>query len=134
MDDGLSFERELFVPAELVFEVWTRPEHLAEWYPGQGERLADAQPPLEFELRRTADDAVLERVERLGAESARALHWLVRRHDGGEFELEIGFSGGGGTCTLSLHQRGFGSAPERDRQAEVWEGRLARLEAYFSVI
>ena len=132
MSDGLDLERELFVPAELVFEVWTRPEHLAAWYPGDGERLSATAQPRGFELR-TADGALLERVEEVDAQQASALRWRVRR-GGDALELSVEFSGGGGTCTLSLDERGFAGAAERDLRHDVWGRRLERLEAYFSVI
>lgn len=132
MDDGLNLERELFVPAELVFEAWTRSEHLAGWYPGDGERLEATAQPDGFELR-AADGGVLETIEQIDAEPSRMLRWQVRR-DGEALELEVGFAGGGGTCTLSLHQHGFSAATERDRQDGLWRRRLERLEAYFSVI
>lgn len=133
MNDGLNVEREVFVPAELVFEVWTRPEHLAGWYPGDGEQLDAAAQPGGFDLLRTADGRVLETIEQIHAEPSRSLRWRVQR-DGAALTLEVGFAGGGGTCTLSVHLRGFSGATERDRQNGIWNRRLERLEAYFSVI
>jgi len=133
MNDGLNLERELFVPAELVFEVWTRTEHLAGWYPDDGERLEATAQPAGFDLLRAADGGVLETIEQIDAEQSRLLRWQLQR-DGEALELEVDFAGGGGTCTLSLHQRGFTRATERDRQDGIWRRRLERLEAYFSVI
>jgi uncharacterized protein YndB with AHSA1/START domain len=133
MDDGLNLERELFVPADLVFEAWTRPEHLAGWYPGDGERLEATAQPGGFDLLRTADGGVLETIEQIDAEQSHLLRWQVQ-HDGETLELEVGFAGGGGTCTLSVRQRGFSDTAERDRQVGTWRRRLERLEAYFSVI
>jgi len=133
MSNGLNLERELFVPAELVFEAWAQAEHLSGWYPGDGERLEATAQPGGFELLRAADGGSVEAVEQADAEQARVLRWLVRR-DGETLELEARFVGGGGTCTLSVNLRGFASAAERGRQDEIWHGRLERLEAYFSAI
>ncbi len=55
MEDVVRLERSLFVPAELVFEVWTEFEHLAGWFVDPGQRLERGSAPGTFTLREAAD-------------------------------------------------------------------------------
>jgi uncharacterized protein YndB with AHSA1/START domain len=68
----LSITRELFVPRELIFDVWTQPEHLVCWY----------SPGPDFERRAEVD------LESAGSYS---LWWIGRdgraHRQSGEFEV-----------------------------------------------
>ena len=144
MSETLLLSRDLFVPRELVFEVWTEPEHLAQWY----------SPGPEFE-RTAAVDLRVGGAYALSWQGADAVTWT----QSGNFEaidapaeliysaeLKMGddpwlatrvtvrFADLDGGTRITIGDAGYPDRARQDVQMVGWQRALDQLEAYFSVI
>ena len=138
----MTLQRELYVPRELVFEVWTQPEHLAGWYAPAGCRMAhvlvEPQVGGRLELAWTDETgaAVHEAGEFLEMHPPAGFACRLRctdAHGTLETRMRLTLTHGVDECCIGIEQSGVPeTAAERLRDA--WSARLDRLEAYFSAI
>lgn len=140
----LTLRRDLFVPREVVFEVWTEPQHLVGWYApmADSERSAevDLRPGGRFHYRWTGPDGAIfvETGEYLAVsppegftctlcyEGAFADHFCTN--------LRVTLTDVGGGTRIDIVQSGYPSAKSRDAHKASWPALLDQLEAYFSQI
>jgi uncharacterized protein YndB with AHSA1/START domain len=139
----LSLSRDLYVPRELVFDAWTQPEHVAQWYAPEdcrmGAVVVDPVVGGRFEL--TWTDAAGMAVCEAGAfvEIARPAGFvcLMRTaRDGdprGGSRLHLELSDLTDACRIELRWDEL-PAGAQQRLRQTWEDRLDRLERYFAVI
>lgn len=146
-EDVLSLSREIFVPREIIFELWTEPAHLAYWYPptpASSKRFVlDLLVGGEYEFswtdesgaphRETGEFIDLERPERL-VYSARHARQEGDATDTADYEVEVGLRDHSGTTRIEVRQTGFTSDDDRKRCTQEWMHRLEGLESYLSSI
>ena len=144
MTVGLTLNRELFVPRELIFQAWTEADHLSGWYAPEGdfarEAHIDARAGGEYLLAWT-DAAGVRYVHRgvFHAVDPPAGFRCTQCLEGGfpvpcATELAVSMSELGGSSRIQIRQEGFPSTAVRDAQRVLWEALLDQLEAYFSAI
>jgi uncharacterized protein YndB with AHSA1/START domain len=139
----LVIDRDLYVPRELVFDVWVDPEHLAGWYvppEAAGGRVAGASGARGFTASwpDTAGETWTESWEFQELSESERVRGVLRL-SGGRFQrcdsvVTLTLRDLGGGCGLTLEQSDFTSEECRAWYAEAWEHRLRRLEEYFSSI
>src|SRR5271170_2119819 len=137
--DELLITRVFDAPRQLVFDAWTKPEHLARW---QGAPEGFTVTTHEVELRpggayrlcmRSPEgvDHWLQGVYReiVAPERLVFTHvWLdAQGKPGKETLVTITFVERGGKTELTLHQTGFKSVESRDGHKEGWTSTLDRL-------
>jgi uncharacterized protein YndB with AHSA1/START domain len=139
----LHMERVLAASPEKVFDAWTRPELLSQWWGPEGTHLG----PHDLDVReggtwRTVmvSDAdgteyivggvyrVIDRPKRLVLTWA----WEEDGKPGHETELSILLEAQSGGTKLTLLQREFETAEGRDNHNGGWTSSLARLERLFA--
>jgi len=136
----LSLSRDLFVPRELVFDVWTQPEHLAQWYaPGPDfERSAevDLHEGGAYALSWTGPDGAkqVQRGEFATIKAPERLLYSADRQSGRPTEIDVRFNDLGGGTRIELHEVGYLTARDIDSATAAWQLLLDQLEGYFSVI
>jgi uncharacterized protein YndB with AHSA1/START domain len=140
----LSLTRELYVPRELVFDVWTQPEHLAQWFsPGPDfERTArvDLCVGGSYQLTWRGTDEV--GYQQSGVYEALAvpqqLDFSVRIEAGDEVlattQVQLRLTDLGGGTRIELVEHGLVNANQCTVSERRWLLCLDQLEAYFSVI
>ena len=139
----LSITHEIFVPREIVFEVWTNPDHLMGWYsPGEGyERRAevDLRPGgrMRFAWSKPGGESVEQEGEIIAVEPPARIVYEVQIQDA-EAEtpnqVAVNFVDLGGRTRIEIHQHGLDSELIRTRQTERWQLFFAQLENYLSSI
>lgn len=140
--DELLLTRLFDAPRQLVFDAWTRPEHLERW---QGapegftmvEHDVDLRPGGIFRLCMRSPDGVDHRLQGVYREIV-APERLVFTHawlgadcvPGRETLVTITFAAEGNRTRLTLRQTGFASIGARDGHGEGWNSTLDRLGRY----
>jgi uncharacterized protein YndB with AHSA1/START domain len=141
MSVELHLSRDLYVPRELVFDVWTQEEHLTQWYsptPAQQRTVRlRAVPGGRFALAWSDNGGPVTVDEGEFVEIRRPEGFSCRLGPPGVASsgyLEVRLVELGGACRIELTHGGFASAEARDARGQVWRSLLARLEDYFSAI
>ena len=70
------FSHEIFVPSDIVFDLWTAPEHVAIWFPQLTDWvLSDANPPqdLAYVLDANGGEKLSVHLEGLGSNTRMAV-------------------------------------------------------------
>ncbi|MFL5563004.1 MAG: SRPBCC domain-containing protein [Gemmatimonadaceae bacterium] len=144
--DELLLTRIFDAPRELVFEAFTKNEHLARW---QGApkgftttvEKSDIRPGGEFLICMHAPDGVdhwLQGVYREVVPPSRLVFthaWLdAEKHPKKDTLVVITFADKGGKTELTLRQTGLPSAASRDGHASGWESTFDRLHDYLETI
>jgi uncharacterized protein YndB with AHSA1/START domain len=145
---AVQSERELVItrifdaPRRLVFEAWTKPEHLARW---QGAprgftvttHEVDFRPGGAYRLCMRSPDGIdhwLQGVYREIVEPERLVFthvWLnAEGKPGKETLVTITFTERGGKTELTLHQTGFKSVESRDGHEKGWTSTFDRFAEY----
>jgi len=110
----LSISCEVFVPREIVYELWTEQEHLEQWHPPCA----------------GSDATVTETVR-----PEKLVYTMAQTHDTGPAgEVRVVFEDLGGRTGISVHQTALVSADARERQRGAWGLALDRLTDYLSII
>lgn len=110
--DSICIERELFVPREIVFDLWTMHAHLANWY----DIGVDESSNLQFQA--------LEKPDRLG---------YTQQSASGTTDIVVTLLDLGGKTALEIRETGL--TPERrEQRTDEWHRRLDNLTAYLSSI
>ena len=145
-DPGLLIKRVFDAPRKLVYEAWTKPEHLERWQ-GAPEgftvtsQQVDLRPGGAFRICMRSPEGVdhwLQGVYREVAEPERLVFthaWLgADGKPGPETLVFITFSEIAGKTELTLRQNGFKSIGVRDGHQGGWSSTLDRFNAYISTI
>jgi uncharacterized protein YndB with AHSA1/START domain len=137
----LHLRHDLYVPRELVFDVWTQEEHLTQWYspsPAQQRTVRlDPAPGGRFALAWWNDGGPVTVDEGEFVEIRRPEGFSCRLGAPGAVSaghLEVKLLERHGACRIEVTQDGFGSLEARDARLQVWRALLSRLEGYFSAI
>lgn len=141
-DDELLIERIFDAPPDLVFQVWTRPEHLMRWWgPKDFTTIA-----FEQDFRVGGDYRACIR-DRSGGD-----HWMAGtyseivdgqkivmsfRWEDGAFGVDntvtVTFAGlAGGRTLFRFHQTPFANLEARDSHVQGWSSLLDKLVDYLS--
>lgn len=142
----LRLTRMFDAPRQLVWDAWTRPEHLERW---QGAPEGMTVTLLEKDLRRGGRFRLCMRAPD-GAE-----HWLQGEYldvvppellvfthtwlnaagqPGKETVVRMTFDARGQKTEVTLHQSGFASEAARDGHEEGWDSTLDRLAEYLAQV
>ena len=139
-DISLTLERTFAVPRDLMWQLWTTPEHLAQWMrPSQAtfaltDATADVRPGGAWRFAMANDEGTWvslgEYVEVLPIDK---LVFTWQWEGGDENSLvTVTFSDDGDGTRVSLFQSRFADQPSADRHAEGWTGCLTTLAEIYS--
>lgn len=141
--ETISLSRELYVPRELVFDVWTQPEHLAEWYsPGpEFERAAsvDLRVGGDYQLRwRSREGAEHRQWGRYETVQPPSRLSYSARTESAELaplntRVAVSFADLDGGTRIDLAEEGVPASACAPRRRD-WQRLLDQLESYFSAI
>ena len=144
-DRRLVITRILDAPRELVFKVWTQPEHVVRWIGPTG----FTSPSCEMEVRpggayRTlirspeGKDHWMRGVYREVVEPERlVLTFAWEDEDGNpghETLVTVGFADHGGKTRLTFQQAVFKAVEDRDSHQNGWSQCFDRLAAYLTTV
>lgn len=140
----LVLEREFNASNDLVFEVWSEPKHLANWWGPNGFSM----PHCEVDFRvggkyricmrspEGEDHWVCGEYKVIDKPQRLVFTWLRENSDGSiwcETLVEISFEPAGNKTRFRMLQSGFGSADHRDEHRGGWSECLNRLAAYVTI-
>jgi len=137
-----SMTHEVFVPREIVYDLWTTAEHLAQWYPPPSSSDARA----EVDLRRGGRFEITWRNAAGGTEAHNGIYielappqrmvYTLVDIDGDELpgEVRVELEDLGGTTRIGIQHFGLTTADARQHRADEWQHALHRLTDYLSVI
>ncbi len=134
----LILERIFDAPRNLVFKVWSEPQHLAHWWGPKGFTLPvysmDFRPGGAYRFCMRSPEGVdhwLRGVYREILESERLAFTYAwedsQGRPGHETLVTVTFTEQGGKTKLTLHQAIFTSITARDAHQRGWTENLARL-------
>jgi uncharacterized protein YndB with AHSA1/START domain len=141
-DLDLTITRVLDAPRELVFEVWTNPDHLAKWFGPSGFTVPSCTLKLvEGGAWRICIHSEAERMERW---CRGVYHEIVRPErlvfsfaweepDGGlghDTLVTITFEDLGGKTEMTFHQAIFETVEDRDGHVDGWRSAFDDLHTY----
>jgi uncharacterized protein YndB with AHSA1/START domain len=138
-DRELLIMRVFDAPRELVFEAWTKPEHLMKWwgpaeYPASS-ITADVRPGGRWRhsLRSVDDGSMLwhEGEFREVVPPERLVFTFAWDGDN-ETIVTVTFENQGGKTLMTFHQAPFDSVTTRDSHIEGWKSCFDRLEGHLS--
>lgn len=139
----LVITRRFEAPRELVFEAWTRAEHLARWWAPQDCTLlsceVDVRPGGAWYRRMRSRDG-REHVKRgvyreIAAPERLVFTYLNEAADGScgpEMLVTVTFEEDAGGTRLTLRQTGFEAPAERDAHTGGWTSALGGLANYLA--
>ena len=142
-DVSLSISHEVFVPREIVFELWTTPDHLMCWYsPGEGyERRVEIDLRVGGDMRFAWSKPDRESVSQTGRiievdPPVRFVYDVILRDSVSTRpnRVTIDFLDLGGRTRIDIYQEGLESEAMRERQIERWGLIFEQLENYLSSI
>lgn len=140
----LLLEREFRAPRDIVFEVWSEPKHLANWWGPNGFSMPSCEVDFRVGgkyricMRSPAGEdhwvrgeyKVIDEPERI------VFTWLRENPDGSiwcDTLVEVSFEASSDSTRFRMLQTGFGSAAHRDEHRGGWSECLNRLAAYVTV-
>ena len=137
----LYIERIFDAPVELVFRVWSSPEHLARWwgpkdFTPHSIRMDFREGGAWSSVIRSPDgrDHQMAGTYRTIEENRRLVFtfaWIDENGPAAETLITVTFEGmEGGRTKVGFHQSPFETERDRDSHAEGWGECLARLAAY----
>ncbi|MEQ1901420.1 MAG: SRPBCC domain-containing protein [Devosia sp.] len=138
-DQTLEIIRIFEAPRELVFKLWTQPEHVVRWYGPEGYFLKHCDlnarvggtyrycmaRPDGYEHWISGTYREISPPERLSVT-------YVNDYDGHEMLVELKFRDIGGRTEMSFRQAPFTSVAERDSHGIGWNSTLDLFAAYAS--
>jgi len=140
----LRITRVFDAPRRLVFDAWTKPEHLEHWQGApRGFTVTthdvDLRPGGAFRICMRSPEGVdhwLQGVYREIVKPERLVFthaWLdTQEKPGKETLVTITLVERGGKTELTLHQTGFGSVESRNGHREGWTSTFDRLAEYLA--
>ena len=139
----LQIRHELFVPREIVYELWTDPAHLESWYAHGpiAEPAFRAEPQAggryDFAWRDDSGSEHAESGEYTTVEKPSCLSYTASfagSAEPAEHEVTVTFEDLGGATRISIEETGFASDAACSERETIWHMRLADLEDYLSSI
>jgi uncharacterized protein YndB with AHSA1/START domain len=147
IDDDLELmiERRIGLPAEQLFELWTRPEHLRQWW---GPTDDEGRPFLVFFHEADFREGGAWRVGMRSPEGKEywqhgtyqaiarptrltfTFTWENDDPDGAEMLIDVGFVPQGDSTLMRFRQNRFSSRASRDGHKGGWEECFGRLADY----
>jgi uncharacterized protein YndB with AHSA1/START domain len=135
----LRITRILNAPIDLVWEVWTTPDHIKNWWGPNGFtntiRTMDVRPGGEWEFTMHGPDGTDYRNQSIFREVIRPARLVYEHLTGPHFIATISFTAEGDKTHLDWHML-FDSAEEFDRTVKVFKAdeglkqNIVRLEDY----
>lgn len=140
----LLLEREFNASRDLIFEVWSEPKHLANWWGPSGFSM----PSCELDFRvggkyricmrspEGEDHWVRGEYKVIDEPQRLVFTWLRENPDGSiwcETLVEVSFESAGDRTRFRMLQSGFESAAHRDEHRGGWSECLNRLADYVTV-
>jgi uncharacterized protein YndB with AHSA1/START domain len=137
-DRGLRLERLIAAPPERVFDLWTEPELLVQWWGPEGYRIPahalDVRPGGKWSTTMRGNDGLLRTVSGVyrAIEPPKRLVMSWAWHDdtgarGHETEITVTFEPAPGGTRLVLTQQEFATVGERDAHAAGWTSSFNKL-------
>lgn len=137
----LELTRVFDAPRELVFRLWSSPEHIARWW-GPETCWLDT---VEMDFREGGEwsfwmrngnglDHWIGGTYRRIDPPSRLIFTYVNRYDGHETEVDLTFSEAGGKTKMRFRQEAFLSVAERDGHGEGWSSTFALLADYLTKV
>ncbi|MDQ6737198.1 MAG: SRPBCC domain-containing protein [Gemmatimonadota bacterium] len=145
-DTELVITRVFDAPRSLVFDAWTRPEHLEKWQMSPKDMTvttekSEIRPGGEYRVTMWAPDGTAHRLRGVYKEvvpPARLVFthaWLDADGNIGKDTLvTVTFEERGTQTLFTLRQTGFGSVPSRDGHGTGWNSGLDKLEDYLATL
>ena len=136
-DEILEFTRSFEAPRELVWRLWSEPEHMVRWHGPEGYWLTDCQ--MDFRvggkwsrtMSRAADHAHRIYGEYLEIRAPERLSFsYINDYDEHEMVVTLDFEEADGKTVMHFHQAPFISVEERDSHGWGWRSGLGLLAAY----
>lgn len=138
-DEVLEITRIFEAPRELVFKLWTQPEHVVRWYGPEGLFLKhcslDARVGGTYRYCMAKPDGYEHWIAGTYREIAppeRLSFTYVNAYDGHEMLVELVFRDLAGRTEMSFRQAPFTTVTERDGHGIGWNSTLDLLAAYAS--
>lgn len=141
----VSLQKEFSVPAERLYQAWTSPEELKQWWHPMGNQLTDVQNDLTpgGTVRYLFNTGIEgEQIEISGqyekVEPAKQLvygwNWHLPQQPvgNGTYKLTIGFEPAGGGSRLTVLQENLGSEEAVQPHQDGWEKALQDLGAFLN--
>ncbi len=142
-DDELLIERLFDAPRELVYRVWTTPEHLSRWWapknftsvsydvdlrPGGAYRAGIRSPEGEVKWMSGTYREIVPQEKIV----------MTFRWEDGAFDVDnlvtVTFEDAPGGTALRFHQAPFKSVEARDGHVTGWTGLIDKLTAYLETV
>ena len=139
----VSLSKEFPVTAERLYQAWTSPEELKNWWHPMGNELTSVTNELEeggmvryeFKTGESDDNIKIEgKYETVRPAEQLVYSWIWQLpHQpvgNGDYKLNIRFEPAGDGSRLHVAQENFGSEEAVQPHKEGWEKALEELEAY----
>jgi uncharacterized protein YndB with AHSA1/START domain len=137
----LELTRMFDAPRELVFRLWSSPEHIARWWGPETCWLDTVEMDFReggnwhFWMRNgTGLDHHISGRYRLIQPPDRLSFTYINAYDGHEMEVDLQFFDRGGRTEMRFRQVPFLNAAERDGHEEGWSSTFDLLSAYLSLL
>lgn len=143
-DDELYIERIFHAPAQLVFDMWSKREHMIHWMGPTNARCMAAEIDFRVggewsaDIDMHADGFAYMGGRYLEIEPGRRIvktfNWRTRSDDP-ETVVTLTFRDlGDGRCLQTFHQTPFTTVPRRDSHIQGWTGCFDREQAYLATL
>jgi uncharacterized protein YndB with AHSA1/START domain len=136
---SLTLVRRLDAPPRRVFEAWTQPERLANWFGPIGSKVTqadiDARIGGRFDIRFTTPGEEIHQVgghyREVSPVERLVFTWAWHTTPERESLVTVRLQADGNATILTLLHENFADEPARDRHREGWSGGLDRLVEIF---
>jgi len=140
----LIIERTYAAPRDLLFEVWSHPKHLANWWGPHGFTLAHCEMDFRvggryrFCMRSPEgeDHWLHGEYREIDEPNKLVFTWKRESSDGSiwcDTLVAVTFREDGGETAFRMHQSGFDIAEHRDQHRGGWSEALERLGDYVTI-
>ena len=133
MAHSLTLSRELFVPRDLVFQVWTEADHLSAWYSSTADCTREVSVDTRADGTRFAQSGEYQAVDSPAGFRC-SQHYEEGFGEAFGTQLTVALADAAGSTSIDIQQQDFPSAASRDAARQLWSDLLDQLEGYFSVI
>ena len=134
----LEITRVFAAPRELLFKVWSRPEHIVRWWGPEGFQLSHCQMDFRvggnwrFCMSRPGRDHWIHGTYREIAPPERLSFTYINDADGHDMLVEIEFFDIGAATEMRFRQSEFLNVAERDGHRFGWSSTFEMLDTYLA--